>query len=124
MEENQGKLRGVQDNNGSIVALPPHGERPRDSHATDPGGRRRRRGSGEIRGVLPMSVEVSGVSGGWVTGKGTQTGKNQRAFNVPALEGKNRDPTGGTNAYTMVRPLWDAHSSGTDVETQEDRHMR
>ena len=71
-----------------------------------------------------MSVEVSGVSGGWVTGKGTQTGKNQRAFNVPALEGKNRDPTGGTNAYTTVRPLWDAHSSGTDVETQEDRHMR
>ena len=39
----------------------------------------------DICGLLPTGVEVIGVSGGWVNDKGTQPGKTQREFYVPAL---------------------------------------
>ena len=71
-----------------------------------------------------MSVEVSGVSGGWVPSEGTQQGKPKREFYVPVLEGKNHDPTGGTDASPMVRPLWGATSGSAAMETKEGDQMR
>ena len=73
---------------GSIVSPSPHAVRLRDSRATYLAVERRRRGTGDICGVLPTSFKVGDVSSGWVTGEVTQPGKNQRAFYVPELEGK------------------------------------
>ena len=58
----------MQDDNGSIVFPSPYGAIPRDSHATDPRGGRRRRGTGDICGFFPTVVEVSGMSGGRLSG--------------------------------------------------------
>ena len=123
-EENQGKLRGVREKDGSIVATQPHVELPQDSHTTHPGGGLWRRGTRDICGVLPTGVEVSDMSSGWVPREGTQPGKTQREFYVPALEGKNCNPTGGPSASPTVQPIRDSHAGGTYVETQEGGQMR
>ena len=67
----------MQEDDGSIVAPPPHGLRPRESHAIDAvvdvrGGRPK------IYGVLPTGNEVSGLSGVRVPREGTQTGKTHQ----------------------------------------------
>ena len=56
-------------------------------------------------------------------GEGTQPGKTQRAFHVPALEFKYCDPKEGHGASPTVRPLWGAHAGGASVETQEGGQM-
>ena len=72
----------MSEGNDSIVAPPQHGESPQDIHAIDLGGEHSQREIGDIRGVLPMGVEVGIMSDGWVTGEGKHHGKTQRAFNV------------------------------------------
>ena len=113
----------MQYNDGRIVALPPHGSLTQDSHSTEPGGGRQRRGTRDIGGVLPTSVEFSGVSSRGVTGEDTQHRKTQRKIYVPALEVKNMNPTGGPYTSPTVRLLWDAHDGSVPVETQEDGQM-
>ena len=39
-EENQVKWKGVKYGNVRVINLPPHGEKPKDSHSTYPGSRR------------------------------------------------------------------------------------
>ena len=85
-EENQINFQGLRDRNVIFVTPPPHGESPWDSHATYPGFGRRWRGTGDIWGVLPMGVEVGGVSGGWVPREVTRPSKTQREFHVSVLE--------------------------------------
>ena len=71
---------------GSFIDPSPHGDNTRDSPATDSGVRYRRRGGGDIHGVIPVGTEVGGVPGRWVTGKGKQSREAQGALNVPKLE--------------------------------------
>ena len=59
---------------GSAVAPPSHGDRPRDIHAIDPGDRRWWRGTGYICGALSGDFEVGDMYGGWVPGEVTQYG--------------------------------------------------
>ena len=63
------------------------------------------------------------MSGGRVSGKGTQPWKTPRTFYVLALEGKNRYPTGGPDSSPMVQPPRYVNESGASVETQEDGQM-
>ena len=99
-------------NNVSIITTPPHGEIPWESHDTDPGGGRWRRGAGDICGVLLMRVEISGVTGGGVTRKGIQPGKTQRELHIHTLEVHNRYSIEGPNATPAVQPIRDAHAGG------------
>ena len=73
-----------------------------DSHATESGGRYRRRGTGYICGVLPMGVEMGGMFGRQVTKKGKQPRKNLRTLHVLSLEVEGGNPTGGPEATPMV----------------------
>ena len=52
-----------------------------------------------------MHVDISGVSGGGVPGKGAQHGKIQIELHVQILEVKNHNSEGGTNATPMMRPM-------------------
>ena len=109
---------------GIIVALPLHEAFSWDSHHTDTGGERWWRGDGDVYGVLPTSVEISGVSGGWVTNKVTQLRKTQIALYVPELELKSIDPTGGPNTSPTVQEMWDSHAGGNIMTSQTDGQIR
>ena len=85
-EEKLGSLQGMQDDDGSIIDLPPHREISRESHVIDPGDGHRCRGSGDVCGVITTHDDISGVPGGCVTGKGTQLGKSQRKIHLQTLE--------------------------------------
>ena len=108
---------------GSIVALPAHGDIPWDSHATDPGGRHQRKGTADICCVLPMGVEVCGMSSGQVPSEGAQPCKTQGKLHVLALEVEDFDPMGITGATPMLQPLWDSHADGAAGVLQDYRHM-
>ena len=72
-EENQGELRGVRGGgDGGVVTTPLHVENARYIPATYPGGRHRRRGSGDICGVFSACTEVGGIPGRWMPGKRKQ----------------------------------------------------
>ena len=92
--------------------MPPNGEISQDIIHTEPEDGRRRRGAGDVCGVLPIRVDISGKTGVGVHVKGTQYGKTQRALHVQKLEVPNINSTGGTNATPMVRPMWDAYDGG------------
>ena len=64
-------MRVVRYDNGRFITPPPHRARPRDIHATGSGGGRWWRKTRDIHGILPMGVDVSGMSGGQVPGEGT-----------------------------------------------------
>ena len=61
---------------------PPPGEISQESHDTDPEGEHWRRGVGDVCGVLPTCVDISGIPGGGVNGKDTQPVKTQRKIHV------------------------------------------
>ena len=105
---------------GSVVTPPPHGESSRVSSATDPGGRRFRRGAGDIRGVLPMGTEVGGISGRQFPGEGEQPREDQVTLHVSALEVEGVDSAGWTGTTTTIQSMRDACSSGTTGEAQAD----
>ena len=75
VEENEGKLRGIQGDNCITVNKPPHGEISRDNNDTYPGGECRWRRYGYVYGVLTMRIKSCGVPSGRVSGKGKQPGK-------------------------------------------------
>ena len=62
-EDKQGKLRGLRGYKGGILHSPPHGEFTCNIPATEQGGRRWGRKSGDICGVLSADFEVGGVLG-------------------------------------------------------------
>ena len=105
-------MQGIRGDDGRIITRPPYGGISQDSHETYPGGERWWRVPRNLCGVLPTSVETSGVSGEQVPGKDTQPGNTQRAIYVMALEVKNSDPKGGIETYPAVIPMWDAHADG------------
>ena len=53
--------------------MPPNGEISQDIIHTEPEDGRRRRGAGDVCGVLPMHVEICGVASVWVIREGTET---------------------------------------------------
>ena len=67
-------------------------------------------GTRYICGVLPMCVEVGGMSGGQVPGKGTQPGKTQGTLHVSEMVFKGCNPTGGPSTTPTVQPLWNSHA--------------
>ena len=114
-EGNQVKLRGVcawggGGGDGRVVTPPLHGASTRYSPVIDLGGRRWRRGTGEICAVITTGAEVGGLSGRQVPGKGEQIGEAQGTLHVLALEVEGEYPTGGTGTTTTMQLLWDAHA--------------
>ena len=56
------------------------GESTQDSPNTDPGGRRWRRGNGDIRDIIPVGTEFGGVPGIQVAGEGKNLGRLMEHF--------------------------------------------
>ena len=88
-----------------------HGENTQDSPNIDPGGRRWRRGNGDIRDVIPVGTEFGGVPGIQVSGEGKKSRETHGTLHLLALEVKGGNYKGGTKTTTMMQSLWDAHDS-------------
>ena len=86
--------------NVGVLPLSPHGDNIRYSPIIDPGGIRRRRGDGDIRGVFFAGTEVGGMTGRRMPGKGKQPRDTHRTLHVLAPEGKVGKYIGGTGTTT------------------------
>ena len=74
-EENQGELQGIQREYGGVLTPLPHRENTRDSPATDPGGRCRRKGGQRHTWCLFWGTEVGGMPGRQMPDKDEQPRK-------------------------------------------------
>ena len=75
---------------------------------------------GRIGVRKPIRVQTTLTAVVSMPGEGTQTGKTQGTLHVLALEVEGGNPTGGHEATSTVRSLWDSHAVGATGEAQED----
>ena len=83
-----------------VLPLSPYGDNTRYSPIIDPGGRHRRRGDGDIRGVFFAGTEASGMTGRRMPGKVKQPRETHRILHVFSPEGKVGNYIGGTGTTT------------------------
>ena len=81
-EADKDKLRQVQHSDGGVLTSEPHGEHPQEEFGTDTGGGHWERGEGYLRGVLPTSVNLSGLTGGGMPVEGLHDGQATGTFYV------------------------------------------
>ena len=109
--------------NGGVIAPPPHGDNTWDIPATDPGGRRRQRRDGDIRGVLSMGTDICVLNVRRMNSKGEQPRGTQRTLHVSALEVEVGNYTEGTRTNSAMLSLWDTDARRTSDETQTEGYM-
>ena len=85
-----------------IITPSPHGENPQEVHDTYPWGGRRRRGVGDICGVITTCYDIGGMPGGGYPSKGAQSGQAPQTLHAKAMKVQGGYNSGGTNTTTAV----------------------
>ena len=109
---------------GTIFSQTVHGDLTRNLRPPDEGGRRERRGTDHICGVLPQGTTSGKAPITRLPRGSTQCGKAAENFHFPTFLLSDRGGPGGKGTVAPMRLVWDAHASRADHQSPPDGTMR